>query len=363
MRRAWTPIETGCTRRAFLRAACSGLALAAAGPIVSNAAAADIGQARFATRGVVLVPEDLSLADWPERAARAGLTTIGLHHPTSPRAAAAFVRSEPGQMFLDKCRSLGLHVEYELHAMRELLPRELHAANPEVFRMNDRGERVPDANCCVSSPGALEIIAGNALRLAEILQPTTGRYFYWGDDGAPWCRCPKCGGYSDSEQAVLLENAVLKALRGRDSKAQLAHLAYHNTLPPPKQVKPDPGVFLEFAPINRRYDIPFAQQSGADTDFGLESLDANLELFPADTAQVLEYWLDVSRFSGWKRGSLTKIPWDDNVLRADLADYARRGIRHITTFAAWIDAEYVRRFGEPPLAGYGAGLMQGTAQP
>ncbi len=34
----------------------------------------------FDTRGVVLVPEDLSLADWPERAAGAGLTTISLHH-------------------------------------------------------------------------------------------------------------------------------------------------------------------------------------------------------------------------------------------------------------------------------------------
>ena len=33
----------------------------------------------FATRGVVLVPSDLSLADWPERAKEAGLTTIALH--------------------------------------------------------------------------------------------------------------------------------------------------------------------------------------------------------------------------------------------------------------------------------------------
>ena len=39
-----------------------------------------------------------------------------------------------------------------------------------------------------------------------------------------------------------------------DSKASLAHLAYANTLTPPEKVNPVEGVFLEFAPINRRYD-------------------------------------------------------------------------------------------------------------
>jgi len=34
---------------------------------------------RFQTRGVVLIPFDLSLSDWPEQAAQAGLNTIGLH--------------------------------------------------------------------------------------------------------------------------------------------------------------------------------------------------------------------------------------------------------------------------------------------
>lgn len=34
------------------------------------------------TRGVVLYPFDLTLTDWPERARRAGLNTIGLHAAT-----------------------------------------------------------------------------------------------------------------------------------------------------------------------------------------------------------------------------------------------------------------------------------------
>lgn len=51
-------------------------------------------------------------------------------------------------------------------------------------------------------------------------------------------------------------------------------------------------------------------------------------MFPRATAQVLEYWLDVSRFSGWKRPSV-KIPWNPEVMRADAAAYAKRGIRHV----------------------------------
>jgi hypothetical protein len=70
--------------------------------------------------------------------------------------------------------------------MKELLPRSLFEKNPELFRMNDKGERSPDSNCCVHSERALEIIAENAVTIAKDLQPTTGRYFYWGDDGQPW---------------------------------------------------------------------------------------------------------------------------------------------------------------------------------
>jgi hypothetical protein len=87
-------------------------------------------------RGIVLTPSDLTFAEWPERARAAGLTTIALHHSVSPRVVVDFIRSERGQVFLQKCRRLGLQVEYELHAMRELLPRELLAKDPSLFLMN-----------------------------------------------------------------------------------------------------------------------------------------------------------------------------------------------------------------------------------
>ncbi len=310
----------------------------------------------FRTRGVVLVPDDLSLADWPDRAAKAGLTTVALHHGTSPATVAAFIGSPSGRAFLDRCAQLGLDVEYELHAMNELLPRSLFAAEPLLFRMNEQGERTADANLCVHSARALEIVSTNALRLARQLRPTTGRYFFWGDDGLPWCRCPRCREFTESDQALLLENHLVRALRQSDPAAQLAHLAYHNTLAAPRRVKPEPGVFLEFAPIHRGYDKPYREQTGPEVRDALAALEANLRVFPTHSAQALEYWLDVSRFSGWKRPAV-ELPWRRDVVEADAATYARLGIRHVTTFAVWIDADYVRRFGEPAaLAEYGAAL-------
>jgi hypothetical protein len=326
----------------------------AAGLLQGNPSFAE--QPTFLTRGVVLLPEDLSLADWPERARKAGLTTVGIHHQNSPQAVIRWVKQDTGQRFLERCRKIGLEVEYELHAMKELLPRGLFTRSPELFRMTDSGERKPDANCCVHSKPALEIIAENAVAIARTLRPTTSRYFYWGDDGQPWCLCPQCRELSASEQAVVVENRIGQALRKLDPKAQVAHLAYANTLAPPRKVKPDAGVFLEFAPINRRYDLSYEKQQDPKLAEGLPALAANLQVFPKDTAQVLEYWLDVSRFSRWKRPAV-RLPWNKDVFRADVEAYRKHGIRHLTTFAAWVDGDYQNRFGDLGFIGeYGAGL-------
>src|SRR5262249_13566067 len=149
-----------------------------------------------------LVPEDLTLSDWPDRAKAAGLTTIGIHHQNSPQAVIDWTRTDAGQRFLESCRKLGLEVEFELHAMKELLPRSLFAKNPEFFRRDEKGDRTPDANLCVHSQAALDFAAENAVRIAQALKPTPGRCFFWGDDGKPWCRCPQCQGLSDSDQAM-----------------------------------------------------------------------------------------------------------------------------------------------------------------
>jgi hypothetical protein len=355
------------SRREFLHrvtasAAGSGLVAGALPAGERSAAAPDTGEPFFVTRGAVLVVRDLESYDWPALARSTGLTTLATH--IRPTEIAGFVTTDAGQRFLEACRKHGLAVEHELHALADLLPRELFGKDQTMFRMDDQGARVRDHNLCVHSQPALDVAAENAERYTRLLRSTTGRYFYWIDDGMPMCRCPKCRAYSDSDQALIFENHILEAIRHVDARAQLAHLAYANTLEPPKQVRPAPGIFLEFAPIERRYDVPLgrrdARSATRDLQHGrlLDALDANLEWFGREGAQALEYWLDVSRFSGWKRDQTVEIPWNDTVFRDDLATYARRGIRHVTTFAAWLDGDYARRWGVAPVRAYGAGLAR-----
>ena len=362
MHRRQPPVRSSATlsRRSFLKVG-SASVLALAGPLAPRRVEA--AEAFFKTRGVVLVPDDLTTWPWPQKAKEVGLSTIGTH--ITPRQVTTFVKTEAGQKFLEDCGRLGLEVEHELHAMRDLLPRELFEKDPRMFRMGKNGERVADCNLCVHSAAALAVACENAVRYAEILRPTTGRYFYWIDDAKPMCHCAKCRGLSDSDQALILENRLLGALRRVDGRATLAHLVYVNTLPPPTQVKPEAGIFVEFAPYRRRYDMPLARRDGhlcpgARTHGEqLDLLDANLEVFGTAGAQALEYWIDVSRFSGFtKPDRRPKIPWNEEVFLDDLDTYGSRGIKHVTSFAVRLDGPYVKRHGEPPLKQYAGGLSQ-----
>jgi hypothetical protein len=303
-----------------------------------------------------MVPETLTWQDWPDRARRAGLNTIALHHPDSPRALLEFVRTGRGRDFLARCKDRGLHIEFDFHAMRDLVPRELFAGDPPLFRTGEDGTRTSDRNFCVHSATAMRIAVENALEFARALRPTTGRHYYWSDGCASWCRCRLCRELSDSDQALLVENAIVEALRREEPGAQVAHLACHSTMPPPTWIKPEAGVFLQFAPARRRYDIPYAQQRGEGEPDSLWYLERNLEVFPAATAQALEYWLDVSMFS---RGQKLPLPWDRDRFRADILTYRALGVRQIKSFANDLDAEYVGRNGEPTfLAEFGAVLEE-----
>lgn len=318
----------------------------------------------FKTRGVVLAVEDLSTVDWPAKAHASGINTIATH--ITPSQVATFIQSPRGQQFLRECKELGIEVEHELHAMNDLLPRELFAEDSTMFRMNEKGRRVADYNLCVHSEKALNLASDNAVKFARILTPTTGRYFYWIDDNMPMCHCGECSQYSDSEQALILENHMIKRLREFDPRATLAHLAYGNTLEAPRKVKPEAGVFLEFAPIQRSFSQPISDEQAKViilTDHAakthgdiLKMLDENLEVFGKDNAQVLEYWLDVSLFSRWKKPA-KELPWNADVFRKDIDLYAQKGIKHITTFAVYIDSAYVETYKDLAfLREYGNGL-------
>ncbi len=145
----------------------------------------------YQMRGVILDPHDLESVEWVKLAAENGINTIGTHMAPGSKAMCAeiseFILSEKGQASLAECEKYGIDVEHQLHAMKELLPRELFAEDSTMFRMNEEGRRVADVNCCVHSEHALDIIVKNAVEFAKVLRPTNHRYYYWLDDGKPVC--------------------------------------------------------------------------------------------------------------------------------------------------------------------------------
>ena len=333
-------------RRDFLKQAAAMAAIGVGGCMAGGRGSRNTA----ATRGVVVSARDLSGAfDWPRLAHEAGLTTIATH--IGPRDVIPFIMSGRGERFLDACARYGLQVEHELHAIDWLLPRDMFASDPSFFRMNAKGERTPDSNCCPSNPFAIEVITCRAVEVASICRSTTGRHFFWMTDNGEKCNCRKCKGLSGAEQAVIVENAIVRALRAEiDPNATLAHLAYQFTMDPPRLVKPDPALFLEFAPIERwRAKGMQRREPLADGGPWLEKLDRLLEVFPSATAQALEYWLDASLFSKWQK-PLARIPWNAARTRDEIAAYRKRGMRHFTTFAVNVDDDYVADFGADSLA-------------
>jgi len=328
-------------RNLFLHA----IALLAVALLVSCSSGKDeTATGTWQMRGVVLSVEDLQTVDWPKLAHENGINTIGTHiHPGQVKS---FIESENGQRFLEECKEYGIDVEHQLHAMTDLLPRELFAEDPTMFRMDTTGARVADFNCCVHSEKALEIIARNAAEYAKALPSTNHRYYFWLDDNVPVCSCPECSGYSPSEQALIVENRMIKALREVDPEAMLAHLCYIGTLPAPVKVRPEEGIFLEFAPMYRTRTKPLknlmAMGDGAiplENSYIVKCLYDNLKVFPAETAVVLEYWLDVSMYSHWQKPAV-ELPWNREMVESDLVTYGELGIRNVTSFAVYMDSTY-----------------------
>lgn len=306
-------------------------------------------------RGIVLSPADLDWEGWIEGMQQAGLNYLGLC--SSFGDLLGFAVSPRGQAVLAAAVDAGIEVNFEMHVLSSLLPRHLFERSPELFRMDEAGNRTADANFCVSNETARAIVGENAREFSARLRKLGdfGRHYFWPDDYQPWCHCPDCRELTYSDQALTYANLVCEALRKVRPSACVAHLAYGTALEPPTRVRPAEGVFLQFAPIRRRYDAAFDAPDCDENRRHADVLAALLGVFDARQAEALEYWLDVSMFSRWQKPAV-RLPFSEEFLQADVAFYRRQGIRRISTFGVYIDAEYVERFGYPPLQEYGAAL-------
>ena len=312
----------------------------------------------FKTRGLVMGWTDVSnsyVLDYIEIAEENGLNTFSIYG--ADRSSAVW------KNFASRCEDAGVDLEFEEHMMSFLLPRELFSVHPEYFRMNENGVRVNDANGCPSSEGALEEVRKNAKIIAESYVPTNDKYYFWLDDGGGVCHCDKCKELNAADQALIFENVIIESIKELNPDAKLAHLCYDNTLDAPKTVKPHEDIFLEFAPFYRDWSQPLSAEwakgrTGLTHSQYHRALKENLEVFPPETAQVLEYWMDDSLFSGWDPNNLVEVPWKLDVFLSDLDTYASYGIRNIMCYCAYVGPAYVQKFGFPHfLEEYAQGLL------
>ncbi len=297
---------------------------------------------------VLIHPEELT-KKWADRAKALGYDTIAMHPrggkqaPETLKEMLMMFQDDGFRALIDYAADIGLKIEYEFHAVGYLLPRELFSEHPEYFRMNENGERTADCNLCFSNPDAVSIVKKRAAELALKLYRSEKRFYFWADDvRGSTCLCPECRKLSPSDKNLMLMNGMLSAIRERIPDAELACLAYQDTIGVPETVKPVDGIFLEYAPIDRDMHLPIEFQS-AETNGAVGKL---LDFFGRRGSKVLEYWIDNSMFSKWQKPPKEYEP-DRDVIRSDVEYYRKLGFEIISSFACFLGDDYEALYGEP----------------
>ena len=305
-------------------------------------------------KGIVIYPHELT-DYWVNRFLVTDLNLLGIH-PVAAKTGGhitvdetiEWLKMPESRMLLDRLARRGTDIEYEMHALSWLLPRELFSRRPEFFRMGADGNRTADCHFCHSNADALEYISERAAELAKIFVPTTGRYHFWMDDGFTFeCHCPRCAEseHSKSDTALTVYNAILRGIRAFDSKAVQCYLAYYPTATAPRRVKPDDGIFLEYAPMERDQFVALNDPYSEKNKKRVAEIDGLLEVFSTKNAKVLDYWLDNSWHSEWKK-PVKKFPFNPVPATEDIAFYAAKGFETITCFACYLGDEYYNQHNE-----------------
>ncbi len=268
---------------------------------------------KFKYRGIFWggMSKDYSLDEWMEFYAKLGFNALGDH--TSKGSC------------LEKAAQLGIRAEFGGHGYRDLLPREMFAKRPELFRMAQPedfgGKRVADFNSCAANPESRAIMRGNYVKHVA---KHKGNYavHLWPDDlpGGGWCLCPTCRSLPPSDQAMVAMRNLSRAAREAGITMKVPVLAYHDTMRGPRNIEPAEEMFLLFAPRERCYGHSLDDKTCERNKFYLRALKEWSEAFKnREDAHTFEYYFDQLLFRGLH-------PFVPEVVRGDMEVYAKHGI-------------------------------------
>lgn len=308
-------------------------------------------------RGIIIHAEDCG-DYFASRLEQTHLNVLGIHPAGGAEAHISMEKcirmldTEEWRRFKNRMEHAGIAVEFEMHALSWILEREKFDTHREWFRTDEHGNKTPRFNCCVSNPEVLEYIKERCARLAKIFHPDTDLYYFWIDDTtSASCQCEKCRELSASDQALTLYNAIAEGVESVNSRARVSYLAYYSTLPVPVKVQKRKNVFLEFAPISRDFDVSLFDV-GREKNYGqVKTLPALLDFFGTEDAKALDYWMDNSLFSNWKRPP-KKFTLNAATCASDVAQYKKLGFDSVTSFGCFLGEDYRDLYGDADLCEY-----------
>jgi hypothetical protein len=254
--------------------------------------------------------------NWIDFAAKARLNRFAFHS----------VDSDPNWYFAHRgelvaeCLKRGIEIEIGGHFQSMFLPRSLYKEHPDWFRMDATGKRIADQNFNPFSPDALAYLVRGA---AEFFSkaPEAKMYHAWADDieGGGWSKEPGREAYAASDQALIAANAMLAGINAKVPGANLAFLAYHDTVAPPRIVKPSPGIILLYAPRERCYAHALDDSRCALNRGYRKALKSSVPVFGPGNAEVFEYYTDEILFENL-------APAMPSVIASDIMYYRSLGI-------------------------------------
>jgi hypothetical protein len=222
----------------------------------------------------------------------------------------------------------GLMIEAGGHLLPEFLPREMFAEHPDWFPRNAAGARISTFNLNPFNHEALAYVGDRAVAYFGRI-PEASLFHAWPDDigGGGWTNEPGKQDYTPSDQSLLVMNHMVTRLREKLPEANVAFLAYHDTVDAPRVVKPAPGIVYFYAPRERCYAHSLDDASCTMNRVYARALEQALPSFGAANAEVFEYYADEVLFQ-----NATNPPLPE-VMAADARYYQRLGIPRVGSLA------------------------------
>jgi hypothetical protein len=257
------------------------------------------------------------IEDWIDFSAKTRLNRIAFHYTWPARDWYIGLRPR----ILPELKKRGLEIEVAGHFLSSFLPRTLFKDHPEWFRLNQNGQRTNDFNLNPFSAEAMDYLASGVVKQFSQM-PEANLIHLWADDieGGGWSHEPGKEDYTASDQALLVTNHLVRRLRESLPKANLAFLAYHDTVFPPRIVKPEPGVIYLYAPRERCYGHALDDALCPLNVKYARALEQALPSFGSANAEVFEYYVDQILYE-----NLTNPPLPD-VMSVDARYFQSLGI-------------------------------------